>query len=354
MKELKNKEQRVPIQHFKKADFLVKARLKMQLSRMDKSNGGSLPILNEIVHIANRSTPTYMLLVTCNHQQYLMNFDGEICSDGYDKIIQLFNKTPHAEAFIVERNHRLGILNKKGESIIPCTFKRIELVRRLQHKGFVEYSCIDSDVVGYYICEDDKGQHSLYNHDGELIFHNAEYILPGEESIKHSYDPYTNDRYQIRQLETLHVYMSVQYNNKTFLRKYIYKLIEDEKQDYTTFTFLSSERDERDKEAIENPPVPCTNPHNEDSYPGLLLNWGYGQGLCIYLRHLLNDASVYEFIVPEHIHWDHITYFKRLAHSMTDKIFSKKDAQGSILYPKRCFTDVIEYLEKLERIRPKV
>lgn len=345
MKKLKNKEQRFPVRYFRQMDFLVKARFRMQFSHIETDD---TPELREIVHITDSHTPSYLLIVSHGARQYLINSAGERCSDSYDSIRQLLGTTSCAHTFLVQSNRLYGVLNASGQVMIPCDYRTIELLPRLRLKGRSYDTRIDSEAVCFYICAKENGRYDLYAHDGSLVFHDTAEILPGEERIRHDYNFYTSERTQERKLETLHVYETAKINGADYYKRYVYRITENAEQDRLQLVYEGCDGDE---EIPSEVPVPLLDPPIENPYPGLFLNTGYGLGLCLYLRLLLEDDAVFSFVDPEQIRPDQITYMKRIAHSLTSKVFIKKDAQGNLLYPQRCFTDVIERLKKLETLK---
>lgn len=347
MKHLKDNDQRQLIPLFRQPEFLVRARFEMQCTKMETDDRASLPVLNEIAYTSDLFGVYYYLIVTRNCQQYLMNAEGEYCSDGYDRITQLLNKTPSAEAHLIERNKKFGVLSAHGELLIPCVYRQIELLKRLQIHGHDdEDKCIDSITVCFYICENDEGMYDLYSHDGVLLFREAADIIPGEERIQYDYNFHTRNRIQTQTLETIHVYASLRENGIDYYRRYAYALKEDSNEQII-FDYIGSEGDEQ---VPEDPPIPLGVPHIEKAYTALSVNTGYGRRLCKYLCSLLSDESIYAYIAPEEIRWDYITRLKQLALSMMDNRFSRLAEPRKLRFIYKYYIDLIESLEKLERV----
>lgn len=129
----------------------------------------------------------HQFIVSENGQNYIVSADMQFLSDGYDHIIPLVNKIPYFPGYLVEKDKMYGLLNFKGEEIIPCRCTWMK-----PHCFEEESECENNKITHAVItiletmnCDVDRRIISI---EGKTLFEGYDFLYPLTAEKEYRYD----------------------------------------------------------------------------------------------------------------------------------------------------------------------
>lgn len=192
--ELYHKESRGWISDVKQLEFMVKAFFRMHKEKLQTFLSSNEIRLLDIAYYMNEGKIDFMYIIEADKKKYLVNSSFCIVSNGYNEIVQLFNKTPYIGGYLVYNNVKwengvestlYGMLNQAGQEIIGCCNFFIDTidyqtVECYNEESYGDRACqLICDILMLRCRNFSRGM-NVYTLDGELIFEDVEDLFERE------------------------------------------------------------------------------------------------------------------------------------------------------------------------------
>lgn len=243
-------------------DFFVKAMLRKNIPHISESmfQGKSIE-LDDTVYFMHDGKPDFMYIIKVDELKYLVDSSFSVVSDGYHQIVQLHNKMPQTNGYIVARknekdnNHPYwGILNNNGKELIPCKYLFISPIickTVLYHDPdyIGNLSDFREEILLFECCSypfDKKFTmgYDLYTCDGIAVLKNAPEIRRTEEKIYYKHCDYTGTYIETKVLEKMEISLRALTTIDSFwFPRYIYQVNLDE--EYANLQYMGMAEEDR-------------------------------------------------------------------------------------------------------------
>ena len=309
-------------------NFFVKAMFHKNIPHISSSIFHGKPVeLDDITYFTNDGKPDFMYIIKVDELKYLVDSSFSVVSDGYHQIVQLHNKIPKTNGYIVVKKSEkdntshlcCGLLNNNGKELISCKYR---FIHPITCKTVLHH---DADYIGglsdhleeilLFECKSYRHGYDLYTYDGTLVLENICGINKTEEKIYYKYNYYDCGMYtETKVLEKIEITLGAPSTDSSldYPVRYAYQVNSDEK--YAELQYMGME--EEDRLYLEAHHKEHRSP--ETSLPKTIRIEIYTEKddvgidkefICDFLKKATEDISIYNYIEANDVNFHFKRYF---------------------------------------------